>query len=107
MYAIVEHGGKQYVMRPGRLVRLEKIDQAPGTVVEFTNVHLVRTEDPVAVAVGQPLHYVVKATIRRHERAKKLIVFKKRRKEQYKKKQGHRQWMTVVYVEAIEPRDAE
>lgn len=105
MYAIVEHGGKQYVMRPGRLVRLEKIDQAPGTVVEFTRVHLVRTEDHTDVAAGRPLNYVVKATVRRHERAKKLIVFKKRRKEPYKKKQGHRQWMTVVYVEAIQARE--
>jgi len=105
MYAIVEYGGKQYIMRPGRLVRLEKIDQAPGTVVEFTNVHLVRTEDSTVVAAGQPLNYVVKATVLRHERAKKVIVFKKRRKEQYKKKQGHRQWMTVVHVDDIRVRD--
>ncbi len=107
-YAIVEFGGKQYIMRPGQLVRLEKINQAEGSSVEFRAVYLVRTDAGTEVAANhEPLPYIVRGTIVRHERAKKIIVFKKRRKEQYKKKQGHRQWMTLVRIEEIRPAEKE
>src|SRR5437870_10476371 len=88
MYAIIKAGGKQYRVSPGDVIRVETIDGEQGAAVEFP---------ALAVAVdGETLRAganagTVAATIVNHDKEKKVIIFKFKRKKQYKRRNGHRQ----------------
>jgi large subunit ribosomal protein L21 len=99
MYAVIRSGGKQYRVAPGQTVRLEKVSGDPGSKVELGNVILVedggvKTGEPVAKAK-------IEATILETDRADKIIVFKKKRKKQYRRTRGHRQSFTAVRIDKI------
>ena len=102
MYAVIETGGKQYRVSEGDVVRIEKVQGQPGDEIFFDKVLLV--EKGPTVEVGQP--YVpatrVRAEILAQRRAKKVVVFKFKRRKNYRKKSGHRQAYTGVRVRAIE-----
>jgi large subunit ribosomal protein L21 len=101
MYAIVQTGGKQYKVAPGDQLKVEKIPGEPGETVELSQVLAVVNEDgPV---FGTPLLQDVTVTARmiRTARDRKIIVFKKKRRQGYHKKQGHRQWYSLLKVEQI------
>ena len=103
-YAIIEHGGKQYRVSPGDelLVERTRADLKKGDHLLFDRVMLVSKGK--AVRVGQPTvdGVVVRSQVLAPVRGEKIIVFKKKRRKGYKKKQGHRQGYYKVRVEAIE-----
>jgi len=100
MYAVIETGGKQYRVAPGDTIAVEKIAGEPGTAVEF-KVLAVSTDAGDMLAGKEAASAKVKATIAAHGRGEKIIVFKFKRKKQYKKTQGHRQDLTTVKIDEI------
>ena len=100
MYAIIETGGKQYKVSPGDVVRVEKLAGEKGTEVEFPALAVVPDGEPLQA--GKQAQARVSGTIQSHGRGKKIIVFKFKRKKQYKKTTGHRQAFTAVRIEKIE-----
>jgi len=103
-YAIVEHGGKQYRVSPGDELLVERTqpDLKQGDDLVFDRVMMISQGE--AVRVGQPVveGAVVRGQVLAPVRGEKLIVFKKKRRKGYKRKQGHRQDYYRVRVEAIE-----
>ncbi len=100
MYAVIETGGKQYRVMPGASVEIESLTGEVGSQVEFTRVLAIADGDQVKAgsAVGGAK---VVGTIERHGRGEKTIVFKFKRKKQYRRTQGHRQNFTRVAVKEI------
>lgn len=101
MYAIIASGGKQYRVSQGESVRVEKLEGAVGTKVVFDKVLMVGEGD--ASKVGTPVveGASVEAEITDQNRAKKIVVFKFKRREKYRKKYGHRQPYTELKVTGI------
>ena len=100
MYAVIKSGGKQYRVKAGQTIRLEKLAGEAGSKVELGDVLMV--EDGGDVKTGAPLpNAKVEATILESDRADKIIVFKKKRKKQYRRTRGHRQSFTAVRIEKI------
>ena len=100
MYAVIKSGGKQYRVKAGQTVRLEKLTGEAGSKVELGGVLMV--EDGGNVQIGSPLpNAKVEATILETDRADKILVFKKKRKKQYRRTRGHRQSFTAVRIEKI------
>ena len=101
MYAVIRTGGKQYRVTPGQTLRLEKLTGEPGTKVQLGEVLLV--ENDGKFQAGSPLlsNAKVEATVLQNDRANKIIVFKKKRKKQYRRTRGHRQSFTAVRIESI------
>ncbi|MBC8209334.1 MAG: 50S ribosomal protein L21 [Desulfobulbaceae bacterium] len=101
MYAIVRTGGKQYQVSSGDLLRVEKIEGSVGDTVELSDVLMV--VDGENVKVGQPVLESAKvvAKIAEQGKAKKVLVFKKKRRKGYKVKNGHRQLYTALQIEEV------
>jgi large subunit ribosomal protein L21 len=101
MYAVIQSGGKQYKVQPGDTVYLEKLPGSAGEAVEFDQVLLV--SDDSHVAVGQPLVAGARVTgeIVEQGRGEKLIVYKFRRRKNYRRKNGHRQAFTAVKINQV------
>ncbi|HEV8601293.1 MAG TPA: 50S ribosomal protein L21 [Patescibacteria group bacterium] len=99
--AVIETGGKQYLVSPKDKLTVEKLDVKDGHNVVFDKVLLVSENDKVSL--GKP--YVsgarVTAKVLSQEKSDKIIVFKYRAKSRYRRKQGHRQQQTVVEIESI------
>ena len=97
MYAVIRTGGKQYKVSTGDIVKIEKIAGEEGSSVVFSEV---LAKDDV---VGTPLvsGASVKATIVKQAKADKVIVFKKKRRQKYRRKNGHRQNITIVKIAEI------
>ena len=100
MYAVIKTGGKQYRVSEGQTLRVEKLPGAPGDKVSFDEVLMVSGD---AIKIGQPLvsGASVNATIVAQDKAKKVIVFKFKRRKNYRRKQGHRQLFTELRVDGI------
>lgn len=101
MYAVVEAGGKQYRVSPGETVRIEKLNQDVGSTVEFSKV--LALHDDQSLHVGTPALDKAKVvgTVLENSRAKKVIVFKYKRKKQYRVLRGHRQAFTAIKIDSI------
>jgi large subunit ribosomal protein L21 len=102
VYAIIQTGGKQYRVAPGDVLRVERLPGERGDAVQLDQVLLV-SDDAGSVRVGTPLvaDAQVKGQIVRQGRAKKVLVFKKKRRKGYKRTQGHRQYFTAVQIQEI------
>ena len=100
-FAVIRTGGKQYRVSPGTLLTVEKLGGAPGDPVEFTDVLL--RGDGASTVVGAPLidGASVTGVIVRQDRGPRILVFKKKRRKNYRKRRGHRQWETTVRVTGI------
>jgi large subunit ribosomal protein L21 len=100
-YAIIRTGGKQYQVSAGTLVRVEKISGNVGDTVELKDVLAVI--DGENAKIGQPRvdGVVVTATIVEQDKAKKVLVFKKKRRKGYRVKRGHRQMFTALKISDI------
>ena len=101
MYAVIAHGGKQYRVSPGDVVQLEKIPGDAGDSVELTDVRLFADDGKVELGEDAAGKKVV-ATVVGQGRGPKIIVFKKKRRKQYRRTQGHRQYITEVRIDRIE-----
>jgi large subunit ribosomal protein L21 len=101
LFAIVQTGGKQYRVSPGDILRVEHLPGERGEEVLLEQVLLVADGD--AIQVGQPLvaGARVVSEILRQGKAKKIIVFKKKRRKKYRRKQGHRQLYTALEIKEI------
>jgi large subunit ribosomal protein L21 len=100
-YAVIRTGGKQYRVEPGDVIRIEKVSGDPGAEVEFTDV--LMTADDGGVCVGTPLISGAHVTgqVLQQGKAKKILIFKKKRRKNYRRHQGHRQPFTDVRVTQI------
>ncbi len=101
MYAVIKTGGRQYKVEPGQIIRVGKLQAQVGENVTLSEVLLVKDGD--SLKAGTPLlaGATVEATVLTHDRDKKIIVFKKKRRQGYQKTQGHRQDYTEIKVTAI------
>ncbi len=105
MFAVIRTGGKQYRVAPNDVLKVEKLDSAePGATYTFTDVLAVGGGEGAAT-IGSPLvpGASVTATVIAQDRLDKVIVFKKRRRQNSRRKNGHRQHVTVLRVAAINP----
>jgi large subunit ribosomal protein L21 len=101
MYAVVETGGRQYRVSPGDTIDVEKL---PGDVGErVTLPHVLMLADGSDISIGAPRldGARVEAEIVAQKRGKKLIIFKHKRRKGYRRKQGHRQWLTALRITDI------
>jgi large subunit ribosomal protein L21 len=102
MYAVVKTGGKQYRVSKGDKLRIEKIPGEVGTEVSFDQVLMIGGTDDVKVGTPVVSGATVSARIVKQDRSRKVMVFKFKRRQGYKKKQGHRQAYTQVEITGIE-----
>jgi len=102
MYVVFRTGGKQFRAEPGARIRVPTLDVEAGEVVTFDDILLL--SDGEAVRVGQPKvdGASVTAEVVGHGRDKKIIVFKRKRRKGYRRKQGHRQGYTEIRVSGIQ-----
>jgi large subunit ribosomal protein L21 len=102
MYAIVESGGKQYRVEPGSILQLEKLAGEKGGTVELTQVRLVQDAGG-SLLIGRPWVQQARVTaeILRQGRTRSIMVFKKKRRKNYRRTKGHRQSFTQVRITDI------
>jgi large subunit ribosomal protein L21 len=102
MYAIVETGGKQYRVRPGDTIAVERLSGQPGETLDLEHVLLV-AGDGAETQVGSPgvAGAVVRAEVVEHARGEKIIVFRYKSKVRYRRKTGHRQALTRLRITDI------
>lgn len=101
MYAVVETGGKQFRVAPGDKIRVETLPGEPGTSVTLERVLALVTDSNEVKAGAEVAGAKVVAEIEKHGRGDKVIVFKFKRKKQYKRTIGHRQNYTQLAVKEI------
>jgi large subunit ribosomal protein L21 len=101
MYAVIETGGKQYRVAPGDVIRVETLPGDVGSEVEFGRVLAVVNDSNELTAGAALADARVRGAISEHGRGEKVIVFKFKRKKQYKRTIGHRQNYTAVTVSEI------
>ena len=101
MLAVFKTGGKQYSVKAGQILKVEKLEGKKGDSISFKNVLAV--SESSQNTIGSPLveGAVVEAKILDQIRDKKIIVFKKRKRQNYRSTQGHRQYLTVLKIETI------
>jgi len=101
MYAVVSSGGKQYKVQKDAILRVEKISGDIGAPVSFDRVLMF--SDGENVNIGQPVleNVLVNGHIVEQDKAKKIIVFKYKRRKRYRRKQGHRQQYTAIKIDSI------
>ncbi|XBQ17407.1 MAG: 50S ribosomal protein L21 [Oceanicaulis sp.] len=101
MYAVIKTGGKQYRVAPGDVLRVEKLEAEAGDVVSFDEVLMLGGDGDATV--GSPLvdGAAVTCEVLDVRKDKKVLVFKKRRRQNYRRKKGHRQWISVLSVSEI------
>ena len=105
MLAVFKTGGKQYSVKAGQVLKVERLEGDKGDNISFNDVLLV--SDTTSHTIGSPLikGARVQAKILEQIRDKKIIVFKKRRRQNYRHTQGHRQYLTVLKIESIKIKD--
>lgn len=100
MYAVIKTGGKQYRVAPNDVIQVERLDVKPGASVELDQVLMLGGDEP---KFGAPLVAGVKvaATVLEQVRGPKVIIFKKRRRKNSRRRTGHRQDLTVLRITDI------
>ena len=101
MYAVVEAGGKQYKVSKGDLIKVEKMDGEVGEKVELDQVLLFRGDDGVKLGTPTVAGVKVVGTITTQGKGKKIVIFKQKRRKNYRLKQGHRQEHTWIEIKDI------
>ncbi|XWN33353.1 MAG: 50S ribosomal protein L21 [Devosia sp.] len=101
MFAVIKTGGKQYKVAPGDELKVETIEGAPGDAVAFDDVLMVGEGESASIGTPTVAGASVKAEIVDQVRGKKVIIFKKRRRKNSRRKNGHRQPLTLVRITDI------
>lgn len=106
MYAVIRTGGKQYKVKAGDLIQVGLLEKSQGDEFDMNEVLMVSGN---ASHVGEPTLSDAKVTVQvvRNDKAKKILVFKKKRRKGYRKMQGHRQDFTELFVKSITAPDGE
>ncbi len=101
MFAVIRTGGKQYRVTPDTILKVEKLDAEPGATFTFTDILAVGSE--AGITLGTPIvaGASVTATVIAQDRLDKVIIFKKRRRQNSRRKNGHRQHVTVLRIADI------
>ena len=101
MFAVIRTGGKQYKVAKDDVIRVEKLAGEPGSTIELTEILAVG--EGAAATTGTPLveGASVAATLVKHVLGDKVLVFKKKRRHNYRRKNGHRQQLTVLKITGI------
>ncbi|MDJ0556260.1 MAG: 50S ribosomal protein L21 [Microcoleaceae cyanobacterium MO_207.B10] len=100
-YAIIETGGKQLRVEPGRFYDIDLLPVEAGEKISIDNVLLIQNDNEVHIGQPHVAGAVVQGTIMQHLRGKKIIVYKMRRKKKTRKKRGHRQELTRLMIDSI------
>jgi large subunit ribosomal protein L21 len=100
-YAVIESGGKQYVAREGETVEVDRLPQAVGQAIRFSDVLLAADGDLVLVGAPHVDGAEVRATVQAEVRGPKVLVFRYTPKKRFRKRMGHRSWLTKLHVDAV------
>lgn len=101
MFAVIRTGGKQYRVTPSTVLKVEKLEAEPGSTVTFTDVLAVGGNGDLIIGEPKVPGASVTATVIAQDRLDKVIIFKKRRRQNSRRKNGHRQHVTVLRVAGI------
>ncbi len=101
MYAVIATGGKQYKVSEGDILRIEKIAGDVGDAVSLDRVLMLSEGDDVTIGTPVVDNAMVNASIVEQDKAKKILVFKYKRRKRYRRKQGHRQPFTAIKIDKI------
>jgi large subunit ribosomal protein L21 len=101
MFAVIRTGGKQYRVTPNAVLKVEKLEAEPGATVTFTDVLAVGNGGALTVGAPTIAGASVTATVVAQDRLDKVIIFKKRRRQNSRRRNGHRQHVTVLRVGGI------
>lgn len=101
MYAVIKTGGKQFRAEPGKTLRVPSLAIEPGETVTFDDVLLASDGDEIKVGAPSIDGASVTGEVVKHGRDKKVIVFKRKRRKGYRKKQGHRQGFTEIRIDEV------
>ncbi len=101
MFAVIRTGGKQYKVQKDDIIEVEKLEAEDGA--EFTIDDVLFVNDGKAAKVGNPVvkGASVQATLVKQKRAEKIVIFKKKRRQNYRRKKGHRQHLSVIKITDI------
>ena len=102
-YAVIRTGGKQYRVSEGDVVRVEKLDGEVGKEVTLADVLFIGDNGAVKIGVPVVANAKVIGEIVSQAKAKKVVVFKKKRRKSYSRQRGHRQHQTTLKITGIEP----
>ena len=102
MYAIIETGGKQYKVAQGDIIKVELLNGTePGNTYAFENVLMFSDKGSIKVGTPYLAGAKVSATVQKHDKAKKVIIYKYKAKKGFHKKKGHRQPFTELKIDSI------
>ncbi len=101
MFAVIRTGGKQYRVEPDQVLKVEKLEAEAGSTITFTDVLAVGGEGGLTIGAPIVVGASVVATVIAQDRLDTVIIFKKRRRQNSRRKNGHRQPVTVLRVSAI------
>jgi large subunit ribosomal protein L21 len=101
MYAIIRSGGKQFRAEPGQTIRVPALTAEPGDKVTFDDVLVAATDDGLQIGAPSVSGAAVTGEVVRHGKDKKIIIFKWKRRKNYRRKAGHRQDFTEVRINDI------
>lgn len=101
MYAVIETGGKQYKVSEGDVIFVEKLGIEEGEAVTFDKVLIIGNDENVTIGAPTVEGATVEAKVVKNGKAKKIYVFKMKRKKNYRRKKGHRQPFTKVEISKI------
>ena len=101
MFAVIRTGGKQYRVSPNDVMKVEKLEAEPGSTITFTDVLAVGGEGHLTIGAPVVAGASVTATVIAQDRLDKIIIFKKRRRQNSRRKNGHRQHVTVLRISDI------
>lgn len=101
MYAIIRSGGKQFRAEPGKTIKIPSLTAEVGETITFDDVLVAQTDDGISVGAPTVQGATVTGEVVEHGKGKKVIVFKWKRRKNYRRKQGHRQKYTAVRIDEI------
>jgi large subunit ribosomal protein L21 len=102
MYAVVKTGGRQYRVEPGETIDVERLPGEVGDTVDLRDILMVGTGNDVTIGTPTLMEAHVTAEIIAHKRGDKIIVFKSKRRKNYRRKNGHRQSLTSLKITDIQ-----
>jgi large subunit ribosomal protein L21 len=102
MFAVIRTGGKQYRVTPNAVLKVEKLEAEPGATVTFTDILAVGSNAGVTLGAPTVAGATVTATVIAQDRLDKIIIFKKRRRQNSRRRNGHRQHVTVLRISGFE-----